>query len=188
MTKYILISAISILLFSCTGEKEKSFPRRYAYPRIELYADSTKTVTLPSSTFNINAAATVESPRPEWLDISYPRYGAVLHISENTLATPAQLDEAIANRRQRIALNLGDTEAESLEYTTPNGFSILQIKALDASGTPVQFIAVKDLTLISGAFVFTHQSTNLDSISPIITALNTEASTIANSLNTCIIR
>ena len=105
MTKYIIILFILLVgMSSCRHKDSNVTPRRYAYPRIEAYDSTYRRLTVGPVSIEVNAAAATSSPKDGWLDIYYPRYGATVYLS----ATHTDdLPRAIANRRQRISLNLG---------------------------------------------------------------------------------
>lgn len=158
-------------------------PRRYAYPRFEPYDTVTEVQRLGDLSFHVNAAATVAQPRAGWMDVSFPRYGATLHLSFTRPGGAEALADAIANRRERMMLNLGDATAEALDYRTPAGFVCSELATAEAAVTPVQFLAVgPDGRLLSGAVALADPQAPTDSIAPIIAALKGEVRTLLRTL------
>ena len=164
---------------SSDTENATPLPRRYAYPRFQPYDTTTVLYRMADLTFRLNAAAHTTEPRPGWMDISYPRYGATLHLSY-THPTGAQ---AIDNRRERMMLNLGEAVAEASDYLTPAGFECRELVAVDALVTPVQFLALgPGDRMVSGAVVLSDAEASADSIAPIVAALQAEVRTLLQSL------
>lgn len=182
MKKLVLLSFIIILLGAC-AKKEQPVPRRHAYPRVEAY-DTLRTVytlgerdSFPRPiVLTINSQADVEQTRPQWLDATFPRYGAQLHLS----LVPAS-PEALANRRQRISLNVGGADARTDSYHTGD-YQADIVVAPHGVATPVQFLAYNSENLISGAFVLPGNTEPADSLAPIIDLLYNEAFRIINSV------
>lgn len=180
MTKHILI--ISILLVgmsSCRQKDADVTPRRYAYPRIEAYDSTYRRVTVGPVSIEVNAAALTDSPKDGWLDIRYPRYGATIYISANRTD---DLPGALANRRQRISLNLGGARAVTHNFVSGD-FDCEVVESVDAGATPVQMLAVSPNGLIiSGSANISGTTTPADSIRPIVTALTHDAMHILMSV------
>ena len=114
MLPTFVVAALFILLTGdCTGRTDSSsaVPRRTAYPRIELYDSVYRPVslTLPVRIM-VNDSTTVDiashSDAATWIDVRYPRYGATLRLTLSRLEGDSLL-MAIANRRERMALNAG---------------------------------------------------------------------------------
>ena len=172
MTKYIIILFILLVgMSSCRHKDSNVTPRRYAYPRIEAYDSTYRRLTVGPVSIEVNAAAATSSPKDGWLDIYYPRYGATVYLS----ATHTDdLPRAIANRRQRISLNLGGASGD---------FDCEVVESVDAGATPVQILAVSPNGLIiSGSANISGTTTPADSIRPIVTALTRDAIHILMSI------
>ena len=172
MKKHILtictVCVAALLLQSCgnSADEGRVVPRRYAYARIEPYDTVRTEHSAGPVQLSINKGADVSHPdgKPEWLDASFGRYGATLHLS--TIMTE-DIDVALANRRERISLNLGGETVVSR----------------DPSATPVQFVAYGEGVLVSGAFVIAGSTEPADSLRPICTELEKEAFAIVNSIH-----
>lgn len=185
----ILIHIVLFLAVLCEGCTPKEsdggtpLPRRYAYPRFEPYDSVTVVHSLQDLTYRINHNAVAAEPRDGWTDIVFPRYGATLHLSYNRPADADALVQALANREERMMLNLGDAIGEATDYRTPPGFECRELVATDAAVTPIQFLAVgPGRRMVSGAVVFADTRAAVDSIAPIITALQGEVRTLLQSL------
>lgn len=167
------------MLCACR-KTDDSIPRRYAYPRIETYDTIYRNVAVGPVNLYVNKAAGISTPRPGWLDINYPRYGATFHVSVTTTNSVA---DAIANRRERIALNLGGSRAKTNSFRSGD-FECIVVESPEAGMTPVQFLAVSPKGIIvSGTAYITGSTTSVDSIHPIVTALTTDAIKMLSDLD-----
>jgi len=167
----------------CSRSDDSAVPRRTAYPRIELYADSTVKADIGGLSFDINAGADTAALREGWLDISYPRYNATIHVTVRRLDIPDGLLKAIANREQRISLNLGDRTALASDFENTAGFTCRTVTSLDGGPTPVQFVAYRsDGYLVSGTAVIEGPAEPADSIAPVVRALVADAEILLKSL------
>lgn len=173
--KALLAAALLTVVASACGEREENtMPRRRAYARVDTYPAEYRAVEVGGIPLEINTSTAAASPREGWLDVRYPRYGATLHVA---VARPdaAALDQAVANRRQRMSLNLGGATAEQ---TTLAGDSYVceLLVSRDAVATPVQLLAVgADGTLVSGAAVIAGRTEPVDSLRPVVEALRDDA-------------
>lgn len=148
------VAAIFIILTGdCSGKRaDNAVPRRTAYPRVELYdsayrqaADSLPLVLM------VNDSATVDIARhgdeATWIDVRYPRYGAVLRLTLSRLDKGALL-KAIANRYERMALNAGGLPSTVTTLTAPDGLSSEIVETPGAMVTPLQIIATDSTSLL----------------------------------------
>lgn len=181
---FYIAAFVALIGSGCSGRDGGTpLPRRYAYPRFEAYDTLTAAHCLGDLAFRVNAAATVAEPRPGWIDVSYPRYGAILHLSYTQPESDAELDRALANREERMMLNLGEATGEAADYRTPAGFACRELYAPDAAVTPLQFLAVgPGRRMISGAVVFADTHAAADSLAPVIAAMHGEVRTLLGSL------
>lgn len=182
---FSVIAAIALAAISaagCTRQADTPVPKRTAYPRPFLYPDTTVTAAVGGLAFDIKAAADTTRSRENWLDISYPRYNAVIHIGVRALSSDAELDEAIANRMERIALNLGDRNAVVSDFVNPAGFTCRTVTSTDGGPVPVQFMAYSAERLLSGAVTIEGPSEPADSIAPTVRSLATDVEILLKSL------
>lgn len=175
-----LVLLLILSMLPACRKADDSTPRRYAYPRIEAYDTIYRQVEIGPVNLSVNAEAEVSSPRPGWLDIDYPRYGATVHVSA---ATTDNIAEALANRRERIALNLGGSRATTHEFMAGD-FECTVVESPGAGMTPVQLLAASPRGIIvSGAANLAGTTTPVDSIRPIVTALTADAIKMLSALD-----
>lgn len=160
------------------GEKGVSVPRPYAWPRVETYPDSFTAVSHLPVRWMANAAA-VASVRPGgegavWADVRYPAYQATLFLTVIN-GGGAAADSIIANRRHRIAVNLGDTPARQEEVVSADGlFNSELITATAATPSPLQFVSRGKNAVVTGTLFFDKEPVAYDSVKPIVDALRSE--------------
>lgn len=125
----------------------------------------------------VNKAAVltrIESDRngSQFIDVSYPGLHSTIYFTFTPVST-ATAAEVIDNRMERIGLNLGASEAELLEFDTPDGFENKVFVSRGDISTPVQFIATDGhTTVVSGAaFVIAASAATADSIAPVVDML-----------------
>ncbi|MGM9860823.1 MAG: hypothetical protein ACI31C_08720 [Muribaculaceae bacterium] len=160
---------LAALLAACAGNPD-AVPRRYAYPRVATLDTAMVDVDSLLIHFCVNADAVTDRPRPDWLDVRYPAFGATWHIS---FTSSDDLEEVKANRMQRLLLNAGDLPFRRDEWLNPAGMDILAL-VVEGAATPLQFLATDNASIVvSGALVFDdpRACANIDSISPIINIL-----------------
>lgn len=185
---HIPIIILLIMLAGCTGRHDgNTVPRRTAYPRPTL-PDTAMTAADTGAAelhLEVNAAAETESPRPGWINVTYPGLGARIHITV-TPVTAADVADVRANRMQRLTLNEGDRRSEHREWANAAGFDIL-VARTEASSTPLQFLATDDSSaVVSGAVHFADPAVatteSADSIRPILDALERDIVTSLSRL------
>lgn len=186
MKPLFLLIILSIFTASCGHrEADTAVPRRTAYARVAEYPDSTRSIGVGGLEMQVNAGASLSSPMQGWCDISYPLYGAAIHLTARHFADRKDLDEAVANREERIGLNLGENAAEQTEFTNAAGFSCLVVRTLAADPVPVQFLAVgPGGDMLSGSVAFTGRTEPYDSVAPMVEALYAHTITLLHSLET----
>lgn len=179
-----IIVSLALAAASCGGQADTAVPRRTAYPRMRLLDTAMTTVeAVPGVTVQVNAGARTSSPRPGWLDVAYPAYGATMHITV-TDATPATVDGIKANRMERVVLNAGGLPGRQAEWVTPGGFGVMTLRT-DCSSTPLQFPATDDsAVVVSGAVYFADPAAtaSADSIAPVVEALEGDIRRMLNNL------
>ena len=169
---------------ACGGHDDTATPRRRAYQRIEAYAPEYTAVDSLPVRLLVNSSATVSRPRRDWVNVSYPRYNATIFISV-TEADSGNIDDVIANRIERIALNAGDVRVDALDID--NGrFSSTLYDAPAAVAMPLQFVATDGKSLVVRASVFFDNAdriTSLDSVAPAVEAIRRDLTTALDSLD-----
>lgn len=166
--------AAAIALVACTDKTSSdAVPRQTAYPRLQTYDTIYTPQQLGSFEIPLNAAAVIEKPQPGWLNATYPRYGITLYLSAIENLDPERYRSAIANRHQRLSLNLGDRKAVLNTFST-GSYQCMLVVCRDGSPTPVQFIAGNGKNLIAGSAAFAGKPFPVDSVSPVIDAISDE--------------
>lgn len=189
---------LTVIATACAGCGQRNtaddtpIPRRHGYPRIQLYDADYRTATVANVSFLINTGAQIAltdsaaGRKGTWFNITYPRYGAVIHCTV-TNAPTSELDGIIDNRAERMALNTGGayTEVTDFEPRGEHDFTAQMLVTPAESVTPIQFLASDGRhTVISGSMTFrTDAHTQPDSVAPIIAALRNDMTTMLNSLS-----
>ncbi len=181
MSLWAVAFTFSILFSECVSNQSDdniATPRRTAYPRIEVYNSTyTDTCLHPINRIHaeINTNATIDFTQKDnnkWITIKYPRYAMELYCT-CTPTDKSTIDEVINNRSERMALNIDGLTSEFTEIATPSGVMGKIINSPDSKVTPIQFIASDNKSWVfSGALYNNNKSTNTDSISPVINAVN----------------
>lgn len=170
--RIFLTLLLTATMLGCTDKHSHNVavPKPTAYPRIadpgtEYIAVDSLPVVLMA-----NAAATVIRPRSLWLDITYPGLGVTLHVSLSP-TSPGEIDRVIANRSERMALNVADVSSTSeIQLDSPD-FSSVVISSPETRSTPLQFLAHDgERLVISGAAFFSNVTpdASIDSLAPIV--------------------
>ena len=175
------LCAILVLLslIGCGGaDKAVNVPRPYAWPRIEVYPDSLTDLHVGPVRWMANASvlATVRSGNANsvWADIRYPAYQATLFLTFIN-CDRMTADSIIANRRHRIALNLGDTPAsKEMIVSTDSMFDSELVIASAVSPAPLQFVSSGERMVVTGTLFFDRAPESYDSVRPIVDALRSE--------------
>jgi len=183
-----LLVALCLLLAGCKDNNNgntATIPRREAYPRIEPYNKAYQVLSVGKFAVSVNKASSVEYLKPSWVNVRYPRYGLTLHLTALEPDNQEEFENDIARRLERMALNIGDSNADDTTATTKHGLNYILQSSYDGIPTPLQFIAFGNgRDILSGTVAFTGPSTPADSVAPIIDAMKQELDTLLNS--TCI--
>ena len=159
--RLLAMTAIIICLCACRQGRPVAVPRPQAYPRIE-FSDSTFTSRdVEGVRMLFNSAATVTlrpsgAARGAWIDVTYPCMTAPsLYLTLTQTDDSTDFAYALSNRRERMALNLGQGRAELTELTAPGGWECQLLVARGLLTTPVQILAWRPGEMLSGALVVT---------------------------------
>ncbi|MDE6384354.1 MAG: hypothetical protein K2K79_08435 [Paramuribaculum sp.] len=186
----ILLMLAAVSLYGC-GQKQDytPVPLPYGYQRIEIYpAEYSDADSLPAS-YAVNASAQVrrlpDGPGGSVMaDIDYPAYGATLHLTF-TPVDSITATEVIANRRERMALNLADNYA-TVSEVGPNDRTPFVSTVMMSAGrtpTPVQILSVGPDMVISGAVRFASEQADADSLMPVLKAITADIEYAASNLH-----
>ena len=188
LTVHSCIAFLIATVFICCSDRRSvsTVPRPTAYPRVidpgtdYVFADS-----LPV-TIEVNRSATISRPAPGWLDIAYPSLGAAIHLSIIS-ATPDDIDDIIANRSERIDLNLADAAGTARDVTLESeAFTSTLIVAPDARNTPLQFLSTDGSEwVITGAVFFkdVRPDASVDSLSQAVGYIRRDLEHILTNLS-----
>lgn len=193
LPSYIAVIATIWILAACgngdDSRQSAAIPRPTAFPRLTIYDTVFVDSGLPAG-FLINASAEAKDVTPSdrattadsrWIDIRYPAYGATLHCTFMPVDAQTR-DEAVANRTERISLNLGDNIAEQTELRSPEGVESIILVTKGASLTPVQFLSEGANWVINAALQFDNGHVDTDSVLPIIEAVRNDLIHAAGNL------
>lgn len=139
-----------LALAACGGGERTPVPRRHAYPRMAVPAGTALDTLVDGLRFRGVIHGSPTLPRPDWLDIAYP--GAVLHLAVRRVE-PAQLQTELADRRQRLSLNIGGAPARTEHLTSADGrLEYVIVTSETPVLTPVQLLGTDGRgTIVSGA-------------------------------------
>lgn len=170
------IGLLAVMACACGRGESVPVPKPTAYPRPALYDTVYTPLEHVPVWFEANASASAEFVKKTadamWVNVAYPTYKGVMHITFTHTADSASREAAIANRSERMALNLGDNSAEETELYSTSGYRTTVLTAQSASLMPVQFLSVGKEWVVSGAFVFDVTPTSADSVRPIVKAVS----------------
>lgn len=151
----IIAFLISVIAFGCTDRRVGApVPRPTAYPRaVDPGTEYIKADSLPV-VIEVNSSAVVTRPGQGWLDIAYPDLGAAIHMTIIP-TTPGDIDNIVANRSERISLNLADAAGAARDIALESAdFTSTLIVAPDARNTPLQFLSTDGSDWVITGVVF----------------------------------
>ena len=126
---FLLLILSAVMAVSCGDRSSASLPEgsdvplRYAYPRVAVPDTLYSRLQSGPLSFEVNSAATAcASANDRGLDLFYPAYRGKIYLSVNDEMSAERLSSAIANRRQRFALNLAGAPAKSSVFVNDVGF------------------------------------------------------------------
>lgn len=172
---------------SCRRGKA-TMPKPEAYPRIEMPDSSFHPVKAGGLELTLNRGAeTTVTERTDggtWITISYPTgIDAKVYLTLTPAAGSETTDTIIANRRERMSLNLSGSEAIATTLTSRSGWECEMLTSNSALSTPVQILASDGHRVISGAlYLDIPASTAADSVAPVIDAIDRDMLTLLKNL------
>lgn len=189
----VITAVVTAACAGCGNSADTSpIPRRYAYPRIDIYNADYRTDTVANVRFRTNSGTLITRPdsmpgdKGIWFNIVYPRYHAVVHCTVTNVAAD-RIDAVIDNRSERMALNTGGSYTEITDFMPQHdgGFTAKMLVTPDGSVTPVQFLASDGMhTVVSGSMIFrTARHIDPDSVAPVISAVEADLTELLNSLS-----
>ena len=181
----IISLVLALFLTACGARQEAPVPRPTAYPRVADPGVEYVAVDSLPVLVEVNSAAELTRPRPDWLNIRYPDWNVTVHVSL-TSVEPAEFERALDNRMQRLHLNIASLSVtDEVEFDTPD-FSSVLLSSPDSRSTPLQFIAAGDSTMIiSGVAFFENVSPNasVDSLAPVVKYLRRDLTHTLSNLS-----
>lgn len=166
----LLLAALS----SCGDNGGETTPLRHGFPRVRIYDSIYAAADSFPVHFEVNRQAGCRVPRAGWLDVAYPRYGAVLHISA-LACSGDRLASELDKRRERMSLNIYGFSARTEHLTSADSsFEAVMLVSHDAVSTPVQFVATDGQSvLVTGSAYMpgVRPESPADSIAPQVEAL-----------------
>lgn len=182
-----------LMLTACGGatDGDAPVPRRYAYPRPNLYTEEYQIIDgNPSLELNRGAAISsdsIHSNGARWLTIDYPLYNGTVYATFLS-TTPAEFPSEIENRLERISLNAGSGSVENLSFTSEGGdFHCELFTARGESVNPVQFLAYNSgHTLVAyGTFNFNREVevSRTDSLAPVVNSIRRDMTHLLKHLD-----
>ncbi len=184
LARLLSAAALAYASMSCSGGGDTAVPRRDAYPRVQLYDTVYVNLADIPVTLAVNSGATArveeKSPSTRWINIDYPRYGAVVRLTLQQLSGDSLL-RAVDNRFQRASLDIGGNTTEVTELTSPAGVSATLMLTPSAAVTPIHFIATDSAGFIlSGAAEFKHPG--IEANAPAVAAIHADLLRAAKTL------
>lgn len=182
------------LLTGCGGNRAnetQAVPRPVAYPRIAVPDSAFTTIDADGVKLTVNENTDVNVSSTDngaWIDVSYGGYGSTrLYLTVTDCPDAEIMDETLANRRERMILNLGSNRYTLTELSTPSGWTCAMAVARTSLTTPVQILAHNADKVLSGAFTVTlpdSVSANIDPvfIAPIVDAAERDMLVMLKSL------
>ena len=170
-SKAAIAIAAALAATACGQSSPTPTPRRHAYPRTEIY----DTVYAPAPeaplSFCVNAAAkAMPDSAGRWLTVEYPLYKATLYVTFSEADSPEGLEATLANRRERISLNLAGASATTTHIASPAGFESVLVEA-PGETLPLQFVSTDGSRwAVSGAVQMQHPAP-YDSVRPTTDAM-----------------
>lgn len=189
---WVLAIVTSLAFSDCSGDGNANMPRRKAFPRIATHDSTFMPLASSPLHFEISTVAKVTldsintgkatGENNRWFNVSYDDYNAVIYCTF-TPVDSTTINNVIANRTERMALNVGGNTSELTELTNANGFTSRILSSLESSVTPVQFLSTDGNDwVVTGALHFTDVTTaDIDSLKPIIDVVKRD---IIHSLKT----
>lgn len=176
------IAIAAALAATACGGSPAPTPRRHAFPRTELCDTMYNPAPEAPLCFYVNTEATVAPDSSgRWLTVEYPLYEATLYITFSEADSPERLEAMLANRRERISLNLAGASATTTHIASPAGFESVLVEA-PGQPLPLQFVATDgECRAVSGAVQMQHHAP-YDSVRPTVDALRRDIVRALSSL------
>lgn len=183
----IVAGIIIVGALSCVRHSDAPVPRPYAYPRIALYDTIYKAIPEMPLNIEVNTGASVSDTLLNggirWITLNYPAYRCNVYLTLTPVADSREASSAIANRRERMALNFNTSFIRSIPVASvDSSFTGEVAVALDNSPMPVQIIGSGRGFVLSGAMHLETPDARIDSVRPIVDAISADIIHLASRL------
>ena len=185
----VLIAAV-MMLVACSGGGDTAVPRPHAFPRMSLYGTVYHTIEVSPLSFDVNAAAEIDIRRTA-CDIHYPRYNATIYVGVAAVKPESgSFADHLANRMERISLNLDGVSAHYNDIEMPSGSIACLVIADGLSATPIQGLYADTVSgIVVSAAAFMHDGTlaqrgpaAIDSLRPVTESLIADMARLLRSI------
>lgn len=163
-------------------------PRPVAWPRVEMPDSSYADVHARGLRLRVNKSADVDVSSSEsgaWIDVGYNVIGSPRLYLTLTECGDGGTGAVLANRRERVMLNLGGQRCEVLEFATPAGWECTLVVARGSMTTPVQLLAHDRDRVLSGALTLSlpdSLATDPAMIAPVVDAVERDMTVLLKGL------
>lgn len=181
---------VTVTVLAACSHGDTAVPRPHAYPRITLNDTVYRAVEVSSVCFDVNADAEL-SVRDGACDIHYPRYDATIYVGVAAVKPESvSFADHLANRMERISLNLEGVSAHYNDIEMPSG-SIARLVIADGfSATPIQGLYADTVSgIVVSAAAFMHDGTlaqrgpvAVDSLRPVTESLIADMARLLRSI------
>lgn len=186
---FVVLICFSVFI-GCGRKSSVPVPRPVAYPRIQLADTVYSAVEAAEDIANmlVNSHADIVIKKKEknsiWVDVVYGMYsGSVLHL---TLQSVDKIDLAayMANRMQRIEMNVGGNKSQVTEIKT-NRFEGIVVKSPSSAVTPLQLLATDNKSvMVYGSFEMPESYiADREMIMPVINSVENDMIKLISELN-----
>lgn len=178
-----IIAALTAILISCS-HTPAPVPRPDARPRPNVHPAVYKSVTFKGVDLSLNATARIDTV-PNGITAVYSRPDANIYLT--VVDRIDNLERLRTSRLERMHRNVPSSNVQIDTFTNEAGFSVITVRALGASQTPLQLYAenARAQRVVSAtAFINTEVNpANLDSLAPYIDALEADIHRLADSIS-----
>lgn len=183
------LTALLLLTTACGGRgSDAAVPRPVAWPRVEMPDSSYAVVYARGLRLHVNESAGVNVSPVDggaWIDVGYSAIGSPHLYLTLTECGPEGTGAVLANRQERVMLNLGGQRCEITEFATPAGWECTLVVARGSMTTPVQLLAHDRHRVLSGALTLSlpdSLATDPAMIAPMIDALERDMTVLLKGL------
>ena len=178
------------ILLSLTGCKEEtiSYPRPYAYPRINLPEHSYSSYSSPTCDFSFEYPAFGEVEQQKSMDsciadIYYPPFDCKWHLTYRNIPESGKTRSQHFEEYRKLVYKHSPkiTKIDEFDLKTPNGTGTM-FELYGNVGTPAKIFFGNDEHLVMMSFYFNTAEKN-DSLAPVIAFMKQDMEHMVTSLN-----